>query len=679
MDNQNQNSIVISSTFAAEPLRVPLSFWLDRLKLAARLVFAPELQLIQNLLDPDSPINSNEAGLNTVLLRWQDLEPFGHEGDRPFTDFTDALRTAARSEVPLLIITCPPSPESAAAARAHVYADWDRRLVREIGRYPKTCVIAAPEWQELYPVGSPYEPGGDELARLPYSPATFAVLGTLIARKFHMFTTAPYKVIAVDCDDTLWSGACGEDGPFGVELNPPDVALQQFLVSQGQQGCLVCLCSKNNPEDVEAVFRERADMPLRWEHVTAFKLNWKPKPENLLELADELGLGTDSFIFIDDNPIECETMRRSLPDVLTLQLPADRNDLQRFLRRVWAFDRPAATDEDKQRRSFYRQERERARLHEQSATLEAFIASLNLKVEFQPLHAENVGRASQLTFRVNQFNATTIRRSEAELVRLLNTRSLDGWIVDVRDRFGAYGLVGLVLFATTPGSMRVDSFLLSCRALGRGVEHRMAVKLGERAKSLGSDCINFSFVSSGKNQPAGEFLENEFADYGRPIEKGLVYRVPVGIALRVRYRATRRKPLPSVAADDSRALSEKLNGSDIRSETLAGLAGELLTGDAIQSAIADSTRQENGSRKFIPPRNNSEHQIAEVWAEVLGLTRVGPRDNFFEIGGDSLAMVRVILRINELTGFELPIRAFFEAPTIEQQLLRFPICTRSRE
>ena len=669
----NQNSIVISSTFAAEPLRVPLSFWLDRLRLGARLVFAPELQLIQNLLDPGSPINSNEAGLNTVLLRWQDLESFGQEGDRPFTDFTDALRAAAGREVPLLIITCPPSPESAAAARAHVYADWDRWLVRDIGRYPKTCVIAAPEWQELYPVGFPYEPGGDELALLPYSAATFAVLGTLIARKFHMLTTAPYKVVAVDCDDTLWSGACGEDGPSGVKLNPPDVALQQFLVSQAQQGCLVCLCSKNNPEDVEAVFRARADMRLRWEHVTALKLNWKPKPENLLELADELGLGTDSFIFIDDNPIECETMRRSLPDVLTLQLPADRNNLQRFLRRVWAFDRPAATDEDKQRRSFYRQERERAKLQEQTAGLEKFIASLDLKVEFQPLKGENVGRASQLTFRVNQFNVTTIRRSEAELLRLLNTRSLDGWIVDVRDRFGAYGLVGLVLFATTPGSVRVDSFLVSCRALGRGVEQRMFAKLAERTKKLCSDWVDLSFVPTGKNQPAGEFLESEFGDYGRPIKSGVAYRVPVDSALSVRYRATPKKMLLSVSRNDVRAVAEKDDGCERRAETLAWIAAELFTGEAIQNTIVNSRRKEHESREFIAPRTSSERQIAEIWAEVLGITNVGIRDNFFQIGGDSLAMVRIILRVHELTGYELPMRAFFEAPTIEEQPLRFPI------
>jgi FkbH-like protein len=675
----NQKSIVISSTFAAEPLRVPLSFWLNRLKLAARLVFAPELQLIQNLLDAGSALNANMAGLNVVLLRWQDVDASGCAADHAFRDVTESLRVAVRAEVPLLVLTCPSSPGSAAAARAHAFSHWDQRLVREFDEDSRVSVMPASELQNLYPIASPFEFGGDEFALLPYSPATFSVLATWIARKFHMLTTAPYKVIAVDCDDTLWDGACGEEGPHGVRLQAAHLEFQQFLRSQLQQGWLISLCSKNNPEDVEAVFRERSDMILHWEDIAATKINWRLKAENLIGLAGELGLGTDSFIFIDDNPIECEMMRQSLPNVLTLKPPADKASLQPFLRRVWAFDRPAPTAEDRKRVSFYRRERERKQLRQNSATLEEFIAGLDLTVEFRPLSDENLCRASQLTFRVNQFNVTTIRRSEAELAGLRRSNSLDGWVVDVSDRFGAYGLVGLVLFRPARKSLQVDTFLLSCRALGRGVEHRMAVELARRAKSLGLDCMDFSFVASGKNQPGQEFLESEFGDYGRSVGVGVEYRIPVEAALAVRYSATRKKALISIPIDHRMTLQESGDFHETRAETLAWIAEELPTGDAIQTAIADSTRQESGSREFIPPRTDSEHQIAGIWSEVLGLTNVGLRDNFFEIGGDSLAMVRVILRVNEVTGFELPIRAFFDAPTIEQQLLRFPICTRSMD
>ena len=676
----NQKSIVISSTFATEPLREPITFWLDRLKLDARHIFAPELQLMQNLLDASSPLNTNTAGLNVVLLRWQDLDDHGQDVERPYTELIGSLRASVRPEMPLLIVTCPTSPGAAAADRINLYADWDRRLAREMSRYSNQWVAAAADWQDIYPVASQYERGGDELALLPYSAAIFAVLGTIIARKFHLLTTTPYKVIAVDCDDTLWDGACGEAGPNGVKLGSSHLELQQLLVSQVQQGCLVCLCSKNNPEDVEAVFRERPNMPLRWEHIAACKLNWKPKPENLLAMAGELGLGTDSFIFIDDSPIECETMRQSLPGVLTLQLPPDRNRLARFLRHVWAFDRRVATNEDKQRLSFYQHERKREQVLQASATLEEFIAGLELKIRFLPITDENISRASQLTFRVNQFNVSTIRRSESELAQCRGDPSLEGWIVDVGDRFGAYGSVGLILFARTPGSLRVDSFLLSCRALGRGVEHRMALELAAHAKFLGLDRIDFFFAPSGKNQPAEDFLEREFRDYRYPLGSGVEYRIPVEHGLALRYSPTRRtNGAPDVAATGGAAAPEVGDPNHLRAKTLAWIASEMFTGDAIEGAIKNARRKENVNRECIPPHTSSERQIADIWADVLGLTKVGVNDNFFQIGGDSLAMVRIILRVHELTDFELPIRAFFDAPTIEEQLLRFPIRDRTAE
>ena len=669
----NQKSIVISSTFAAEPLREPISFWLDRLELVAPLIFAPELQLIQNLLDAHSPLNTNTAGLNVVLLRWQDLDAHGRDGDRPFTDLIGCLRASVGAEIPLLIVTCPPSPGTTAATRMNVYADWDRRLAREIDRYPNQWVTVASHWQDLYPVASPYEPGGDDFTLLPYSAATFAVLGTLIIRKFHMLTTAPYKVIAVDCDDTLWDGACGEDGPLGVGLNPPHVELQQFLLSQLQQGCLLCLCSKNNPEDVEAVFRERPDMPLRWEHIAAFQLNWKPKPENLLAIAEELGLGTDSFIFIDDNPIECEMMRQSLPNVLTLQLPSNRSSLQQFLRRVWAFDRPAPTEEDKQRMSLYQREREREQLLQKSATLEEFIAGLELYVEFKPLNDENLCRASQLTFRVNQFNVTTIRRTEAELATLLREGSLNGLAVDVSDRFGEYGFVGLILFASTFDALQVDTFLLSCRALGRGVEHRMLAELGEVAKCKGLRTIGLRLIPTSKNQPARDFLEEDLGSYQQRSEGYVKYRVPVDAALAIRYRPGIRKEPPAqlqVPGQVTAVGDETLNMS--RGSRLAWIASEMLDADKILAAIQAWRQKERPGPEasFISSRTDLERMLAGIWADVLGLEKVSVRDNFFELGGDSLAMVRAIIQLYEVSGVEFSVASFFESPIIEELAIK---------
>jgi acyl carrier protein len=205
----------------------------------------------------------------------------------------------------------------------------------------------------------------------------------------------------------------------------------------------------------------------------------------------------------------------------------------------------------------------------------------------------------------------------------------------------------------------------------------MALELAARAKSFGLDRIDFFFAPSGKNQPAEEFLEREFCDYRCPLGSGVEYRIPVEHGLALRFSPTRRTNGASIVGTGGAAAPRDGEPNHLRATTLSWIASELFTGDAIWSTIQNSRRNENVNRECMSPRTSSERQIADIWADVLGLANVGVNDNFFQIGGDSLAMVRIILRVHELTDFELPIRAFFEAPTIEEQLLRFPIRERT--
>ncbi|MBI3000000.1 MAG: HAD-IIIC family phosphatase [Deltaproteobacteria bacterium] len=651
---QSESTIVISSTFAADPIAESVNFWLEHMEMPARVSFARPLQLVQTLLDPTSLFGTNAVGLNVALLRWEDLDYRGEaERDRPLNDVAAALRASdARAKVPHLVITCPASPLPTPAARSRLYSEWDRRLVEELDAYPNVWVMTSDELQTLYPVSNLHDSYGNEIALIPYSPAMFAAMGTVIS---------------------LWAGICGEEGPHGVRVDQPHAALQEFLVAQYQQGVLICLCSKNNQEDVEAVFRQRGGMPLRWDHVAACRINWAPKPENLLSIAEELALGTDSFIFLDDNPVECEAMRQSLPNVLTLQIPSDRNNTPEFLRRVWAFDRREATNEDKERTALYRQAREREQLRKSSASLEEFLAGLELKVKFEPLGDTNLARASQLTFRVNQFNLTTIRRTEAELATLLRAGDLNGLAVDVSDRFGDYGFVGLILFASTSDALQVDTFLLSCRALGRGVEHRILAELGALAKSMGLATIDLRLVPTGKNQPARDFLETDLGSYQQPREGTIAYRLPVNLAVTIRYRPGRTKELPAhqqLSARVSAAGDAMLHAS--RASRLAWIASEMPDADKILAAIQAWKRKQRPGPEaaFISPRTDLERKLADIWAEVLGLEKVGVRDNFFELGGDSLAVVRVIVRVYEARGVEFSIPAFFESPTIEEHAIK---------
>jgi FkbH-like protein len=245
-------------------------------------------------------------------------------------------------------------------------------------------------------------------------------------------------------------------------------------------------------------------MPLRLGHLAARRLGVEDKPAALRSLAQELRLGLESFILVDDDPLECLRVAEECPEVVCLPLPREPSEIPPFLDHVWALDvaTPSAP-----RTAQYRQAAERERARERSSTLEDFLASLELKVQLSPALAEHAERISELSWRVNQLNVGSPRRSAAEVARACGER-LEGRVVHVQDRFGDYGLVGCVLFAAHREALRVDTFLLSCRALGRRVEHRMLEALVELCRERGLLRVEIPFERTPRNGPALELLRS---------------------------------------------------------------------------------------------------------------------------------------------------------------------------
>jgi FkbH-like protein len=388
-------------------------------------------------------------------------------------------------------------------------------------------LVASAELSRLYPVAKYHDQHADRLGHIPYTRAFFTALGTMIARRIYALRHPPRKVIVLDCDQTLWQGVCGEDGAHGITLDPPRQHLQAFLVAQHEAGMLLCLCSKNNPADVFEVFERRPEMPLRREHIAAWRINWRPKSENIKELAHELGLGLDSFIFIDDNPVECAEVQANCPEVLILTLPAEPAKIPRFLDHVWAFDHLKVTAADRARTAAYRRHADRERLRETSLTFEDFLAGLELEVEISAMLPEQVARVAQLTQRTNQLNVYPARRGESEIRHLVQSGALECWVVSARDRFGDYGLVGAMLFKTGSEAIEVETFLLSCRALGRRIERRMLAQLERLAQARGLAYVVVPYLPPPKNKPALDFLTSAGAAVREPSDGGWVFRFPV--------------------------------------------------------------------------------------------------------------------------------------------------------
>ncbi len=584
-----------------------------------------------------------------------------------------ALKSAAeRSAAPHLVITCPASPSSAANADyMRIHEEMETFLLAELGNLTNVFLVKTADLNSTYPVKDYYDPHGDKLGHVPYTPAFFSALGSMTARKLHTIQGTPYKVVVLDCDQTLWKGVCGEDGPLGIEIDQPRKLLQEFMVNQQDAGMVICLCSKNSEEDVKAVFDHHPEMPLQQKYIVTSRINWQPKSENIKSLAAELQLGLDSFIFVDDNPIECAEVQVNCPEVLTLQLPGDPADIPVFLNHVWAFDHLKITEEDKKRTTLYQQNFKREHLRQASLTLNDFLSGLELNVNISQPVKQNMSRVSQLTQRTNQFNFTTIRRSEADIEQLLQNEKMECLICEVSDRFGDYGLVGVILFEMKNEAVKVDTFLLSCRVLGRGVEHQMLARLGEMAGEHGLDRVDITYQPTKKNQPALDFLNSVASPYKSPAKDGFLFSVPAEYAGTITYMPDRPDSVPfceptDASSSDARVACQQMPAISRKTELQSHIASSLNSTKQIIKAVESRAVKQKRKAKseYVAPNNELERSITKIWQQVLGIEKVGINDNFSELGGSSLQGVQLIARLQKELNVDISIVSLFESPTI---------------
>ena len=314
------------------------------------------------------------------------------------------------------------------------------------------------------------------------------------------------KVLVVDLDNTLWKGIIGEDGLEGIQIGPGSAAgeahqrLQEYMRDLRSRGILLAVCSKNNPDDARLPFEKHQHMLLRMEDFAAFQANWNDKAQNLREIAEKLSLGLESFVFLDDNPMEREWVRSQLPQVAVPEVGTSVANWVRDLDRAMYFFTLSLSKEDLSRAEQYRSEAQREILRSTSQSLDEFLVQLQLEASVVPVSAANLPRVTQLVNKTNQFNVTTRRYTEAQVRQLVERpRSWTG-AFHLSDRMGAYGLIGLI-FCVPVGSddWEIDTWLMSCRVLGRQMERFMFDRMLEAAAALGVRKINSVFRPTAKN------------------------------------------------------------------------------------------------------------------------------------------------------------------------------------
>ena len=576
--------------------------------------------------------------------------------------FVDAAKAhAARSAVALDVVLCPADIRDPVVRE--LYRDIEGDLAARLADLPKTTVIDWEAYAEHYPVEHAHDALGGSLADMPYTPEWYAATGSALVRRHVSTRRQAAKVMVLDCDNTLWAGVVGEDGVDGVRFEPEHHALHASIRRLIDQGVLFTLASKNALADVRAVFDGRDEMALSWSDVVASRVNWQPKADNLVELASELNLGLDAFVFLDDSPLEVEEMRVRLPEVMTLQMPAEPAAFGRFLDHVWAFDQRTVTAEDERRAAMYREESQRRAYREDAGSIKGFIEGLKLDVQFAPIDDARLERASQMTQRTNQFNFTTVRRSVEELREWLAADAQrGGHVLSVADRFGDYGVTGLVLFEAADDALVVDTFLLSCRVLGRGVEHRVVARLGEIAGESGLAVIRLAHLPTAKNEPARRFmaqLPGETTATGDSTALDLVQAQAaalthdplsaVAASEAVAEGASKRPPLPAAPSVDVESIACDL-------ATAAGVADAVRTRARVPRPVLETA--------FLAPSSDVEKQLATIWGDLLGIDGIGSEDGFFALGGSSLGAVQMVAEVQRSLGLSLSVVDVFDAPTI---------------
>ena len=357
---------------------------------------------------------------------------------------------------------------------------------------------------------------GDErkwlMARLPIAASHLLDMAREWIRFVVPLSGRTAKVLVCDLDNTLWGGVIGEDGMTGIKVGPeyPGAAfqaLQRALLDLSRKGILLALCSKNNLDDAMEAVEKHPGMLVRAKHFAAVRINWSDKAQNLREIAQELNVGIDSLAFLDDNPFEREQVRAALPEVTVIDVTKNPMEYASAVRNCALFERLTLSAEDQQRTAMYTDQKQRASAEQTFQSKEDFFRYLEQEADLDPVTDLTLARVSQLTQKTNQFNLTTRRYTETQIAEMSTRPDWNIFSIKVRDRFGDHGLVGVAITHDEGEQCEVDTFLLSCRVIGRTVETALLAHLAESAAQRGRKQLFGWFLPTKKNAPARDFYE----------------------------------------------------------------------------------------------------------------------------------------------------------------------------
>ncbi|RSV43553.1 HAD-IIIC family phosphatase [Sphingomonas sp. ABOLE] len=473
-------------------------------------------QLMQEAMSPQSGINSGKCDAVLLALDYRALPGLGSPTSvNDALAFIGALREGFRQNGGAISIVQTFAPP-AEALFGHIDRVLDAsprgaldRINTELARSVAAsddALLDVAAIAELVGLANWHSPQQWNLAKLPFDAAYAPFYADHVARLIAAIKGKSRRVLILDLDNTVWGGVIGDDGLEGIRIAQGDAVGEAFLAVQANalalraRGVVLAVSSKNTDSVARGPFREHPEMLLREDHIAVFQANWSDKATNIKSIANELSLGLDAMVFLDDNPMERDLVRRMLPQVAVPELPADPALYVRTLMAAGYFETIAFSEEDRKRADFYQDNAKRVALQASAGDLDSYLASLNMEIFFAPFDAMGRKRIAQLISKSNQFNLTTRRYTEADVAELEEDPDVFTLQVRLTDAFGDNGMISVIVCRPHgDDAWEIDTWLMSCRVLKRRVEQMVLRELVEVARRHGKKRLVGVYIPTDRN------------------------------------------------------------------------------------------------------------------------------------------------------------------------------------
>jgi FkbH-like protein len=481
-------------------------------------------QVVQEALSPNSNVNQAKPDAVLVALDHRGLPLLSSPGDeiaektsiQKVLDQLETIRSGIRrnSHAICILQTIPLRPETLFGSLDAVLSGSPNRTIHGVNAGIVTKISGTDDVildvaQLANTVGLPNwdSPALWNLAKLSFSDDYCPLYAEHVCRIIAALRGKSRRCLILDLDNTVWGGVIGDDGLQGIQLAEGDAsgeayrAVQRLALDLRGRGIVLAVCSKNEDDIARLPFRKHPEMLLRENHIAVFQANWNDKPANIRAIAEELSLALESVVFLDDNPVERAHVRQMLPEVAVPELPADPSLYARTLSAAGYFEAVVFSREDMDRADFYQDNVRRIELQRQSEDLDGYLRSLNMQITFQPFDETGRARITQLINKSNQYNLTTRRYTEAEVSQMESDPACFTLQVRLSDIFGDNGMISVVICREDqPGVWEIDTWLMSCRVLGRHVEQMVLKHITEQAKRRGIQKLKGKYTPTDRNK-----------------------------------------------------------------------------------------------------------------------------------------------------------------------------------